>query len=566
MKDVPTETPAGLAFPALTKREDPRDCLISAKGLTLESLPPGARIGTSSLRRQAQLRHHRAGLASARSARQRGHALAKSGRGRIRRHRSRARGRHATGRARQSLRNYSARISCCPPWGRALWESRRAKMIEDTARLVAALNDPETRACVTAERALLHELEGGCQVPLGAWARLENGVLQLEACLFSPDGKECLRGESIGEIDDAEEIGKRLGKILRDAARNASWAWRALRRRKSLRMILKNAIGTDMDKSTQPLAGKRIVVTRAPEQSGEIDQLARKNGRRSSVSADGGIRRSGKLGIARCGAGPPRRIRLDFIHQPECGAILRSAAARAWQKHGFVLWQQPAMSPSWARQPQQAAVREGFHVDLRGPKSAPANRSPASLRRRFAATALLLPRSDRADDRLPNALRQAGARVTEVVAYRTAAPEKVDAAVLGQLRRGEVDAIVFASPSAFHNLCDLIPAADLCQASRSACNSPPSDPRRRARCANRASAWKSKRTNRPPRRLPMPSPSIISATPHGARPRMTFPVHRPRRLRRTEALRGFVRETHLSARTASSIPCSPARERMSALK
>jgi uroporphyrinogen-III synthase len=62
---------------------------------------------------------------------------------------------------------------------------------------------------------------------------------------------------------------------------------------------------------------------------------------------------------------------------------------------------------------------------------------------------------------LPNALRQAGARVTDVVAYRTAAPEKVDAAVLGQLRRGDVDVVVFASPSALHNLCDLVPAADL---------------------------------------------------------------------------------------------------------
>jgi hydroxymethylbilane synthase len=87
---------------------------------------------------------------------------------------------------------------------------------EVTAKLVAALNDPETHACVTAERALLHELEGGCQVPLGAWARLEKRALRLEACLLSPDGKEFLRGENIGEDVDAEEIGKQLGKILRE--------------------------------------------------------------------------------------------------------------------------------------------------------------------------------------------------------------------------------------------------------------------------------------------------------------------------------------------------------------
>ena len=82
----------------------------------------------------------------------------------------------------------------------------------DTARLVAALNDPETRACVTAERALLHELEGGCQVPLGAWARgSKMAIFQLDACVLSPDGKMPARRE-LGEIDDAEEIGKRLAK------------------------------------------------------------------------------------------------------------------------------------------------------------------------------------------------------------------------------------------------------------------------------------------------------------------------------------------------------------------
>jgi hydroxymethylbilane synthase len=87
----------------------------------------------------------------------------------------------------------------------------------ETSELVAALNDAETRSCVTAERSLLHELEGGCQVPLGAWARMENGELHIEARLLSPDGKECLPGELRGAAADAERIGLRLGKILKDA-------------------------------------------------------------------------------------------------------------------------------------------------------------------------------------------------------------------------------------------------------------------------------------------------------------------------------------------------------------
>lgn len=78
---------------------------------------------------------------------------------------------------------------------------------------------------------------------------------------------------------------------------------------------------------------------------------------------------------------------------------------------------------------------------------------------------VLLPRSDRGDDRLPSALREAGARVTEVIAYRTAAPESLDAGIVDRVRRADVDAIVFASPSAYHNLSDGIGAKQLAEVS-----------------------------------------------------------------------------------------------------
>jgi uroporphyrinogen-III synthase len=78
---------------------------------------------------------------------------------------------------------------------------------------------------------------------------------------------------------------------------------------------------------------------------------------------------------------------------------------------------------------------------------------------------VLLPRSDRADDRLPNLLRGVGAHVTEVVAYRTAVPESLDAAIVDRVQRGEVDAIVFASPSAYHNLSDVMGAKRLVELS-----------------------------------------------------------------------------------------------------
>ena len=86
-----------------------------------------------------------------------------------------------------------------------------------TSKIVASLDDAETRPCIEAERALLRELEGGCQVPLGAWARLENDELFIEACLLSPDGQDFLRDSQRGKPGDAERIGQQLGQALKEA-------------------------------------------------------------------------------------------------------------------------------------------------------------------------------------------------------------------------------------------------------------------------------------------------------------------------------------------------------------
>lgn len=111
-----------------------------------------------------------------------------------------------------------------------------------------------------------------------------------------------------------------------------------------------------------------------------------------------------------------------------------------------------------------AATSEGFRVD-----TVPKNHSGEALARELWGAIgdrkVLLPRSDRADDRLPNALRQAGAKVTEIVAYRTAAPDSLDPQTLKRIRDAEVDAIVFASPSAFRFLSKCIGAAELAELS-----------------------------------------------------------------------------------------------------
>ncbi len=216
MKDVPTETPAGLAFPAITRREDPRDCLISRSGRSLQHLPSGARVGTSSLRRQAQLRHLRADLQLADL---RGNVdtrlkklaagefdaivLAMAGVNRL----------GASGQITQVLET----DVMLPAVGQGALGIETRAADREVADLATALDDAETRACVAAERALLRALEGGCQVPLGAYARLHEGELHLEARVFSPDGAEFVRGEERGSAAAAEEVGNRLARVLIEA-------------------------------------------------------------------------------------------------------------------------------------------------------------------------------------------------------------------------------------------------------------------------------------------------------------------------------------------------------------
>ncbi|MGH9686105.1 MAG: hydroxymethylbilane synthase [Candidatus Acidiferrales bacterium] len=216
MKDVPTETPAGLAFPAITQREDPRDCLISRQGRTLKTLPFGARVGTSSLRRQAQLRHHRPDLEVADL---RGNVdtrinklgscefdaivLAMAGVNRL-------------GLAGKITQVLDEEIMLPAVGQGALGIETRSGDVE-TAGFVATLDHAETRACVTAERAVLRKLQGGCQIPLGALAHVRGDILYLEAAVFSPRGSEHVQSSEEGPVTDAALIGERLGASLLEA-------------------------------------------------------------------------------------------------------------------------------------------------------------------------------------------------------------------------------------------------------------------------------------------------------------------------------------------------------------
>jgi hydroxymethylbilane synthase len=213
MKDVPTETPPGLTLAAITRREDPRDCLISRHGSTLKILPNGARVGTSSLRRQAQLRHHRPDLdvvdlrgnVDTRLKKLEGGefdsvVLAVAGVSRL-------------GLAHKITEVLDEDVMLPAVGQGALGIETRADD-RPTFERVTTLTDTETSACVTAERALLEALQGGCQVPLGALGSLRGGELHLDAAVFSAAGSEYVRCSENGPPEQAREIGLRLAAAL----------------------------------------------------------------------------------------------------------------------------------------------------------------------------------------------------------------------------------------------------------------------------------------------------------------------------------------------------------------
>ena len=209
LKDLPTELPAGLVLAAVPEREDPRDAVV---GRPLADLPSGARVGTSSLRRAAQLRKLRGDL------------TVESVRGNLdTRLRKLDAGQYdaillaAAGLKRLGWGGRIAEILgpevMCPAVGQGALaiETRAAGPAFDAC---AALDHPATHAAVAAERGLLAALGGGCQVPIGAHATVDGGHLFLEAMVASPDGAELVRGTSEGAVGEAEMVGRKLGAEL----------------------------------------------------------------------------------------------------------------------------------------------------------------------------------------------------------------------------------------------------------------------------------------------------------------------------------------------------------------
>lgn len=213
MKDVPVEFPEGLHLAVICEREDPRDAFVSNTYKTIEDLPKGAKVGTSSLRRTCQIRTWRPDLEI----------------------------RDLRGNVNTRLRKldegeYDAIILACAGLIRLEFGDRIAEHLDPAFslpaigqgavgiecriddpfinELIAPLNHTETAIRVRAERAMNNRLEGGCQVPIGGYAELDGDTILLRGLVGRPDGTEMVRGEIAGRIEEAEFLGTTLADDL----------------------------------------------------------------------------------------------------------------------------------------------------------------------------------------------------------------------------------------------------------------------------------------------------------------------------------------------------------------
>jgi|TARA_B100000809_G_scaffold37948_1_gene33203 hydroxymethylbilane synthase len=213
MKDVPMELPTELGISVITKRENPLDALISKNGEKLADLPQGATIGTSSLRRSSQLLKYRGDFKI--------HPL---------------RGNVDTRLRKVEEGKYDAILLASAGLNRLGWANRITEEIshdillpamgqgalgietrlDDTKiyDLISTLNHEQTHYAVSAERSLVGRLDGGCQVPIGAYARVEKGLITLKGLVASLDGEIIYKLENVGPVDDAINIGQELGAQL----------------------------------------------------------------------------------------------------------------------------------------------------------------------------------------------------------------------------------------------------------------------------------------------------------------------------------------------------------------
>jgi len=432
LKDLPVDKAEGTEIGAVLGREEVRDALVARAGFTLDNLPAGAVVGTSSTRRKAQLLALRPDL------------VARPIRGNVEtRVRKVEEGEYdatllagagldrlgLAGRVSEWLD--TGRFLPAPGQGAIAVQCRASD--RTTLALLSAIDEPELRAATEAERGFLQALGGGCSAPIGAYATVGGGtapgrLVTLRARVMSPDGKRSV--EVVGSAGEPTEIATRLAERARAQGAEA----------------LLQAAGNAAPAS---LTGRRVVVTRNREESDELCK------RLEALGASALMLPLIRIEAEGAGAAAEEAIRalstfqwLVFTSANGVDHFLaRLAAEGAERGEGVASRLAKVRIAAVGRKTAEAVARWGLAVDL-----VPGEATGAALARElgerlaYKPARILLARAREGGEEITAILRGRGAEVVDLPVYRTVAAEPSDADVAAV--RGEFDAILFASGSA----------------------------------------------------------------------------------------------------------------------
>lgn len=414
LKDLPTELPRGLTLAAVPEREETADALVGAR---LTDLPPGACVGTSSLRRAAQLRALRPDLVIENIRGNLDTRLRKLDEGQY----------HAILLAAAGLRRLGwadriAELMAPEQMVPAVGQGALAIETRDEGaalELCRVLEHAPTRAAVTAERALLAGLGGGCQVPIGAHARMgEDGMLHLRAVVAHPEGHTILRHELSGPAGEAQQLGEDCARVLLDAG---------------ARVILRQVYG-----DAPPLAGLRILNTRPADQAAPLSLKLR------TLGAE--VVELPAIELEPLDFEPAGEDAYDWI-------VFTSANAVRYYWRGAPA--KPAPAKICAIGPATAAALDalGHKADLVAEQHQAEGVAAALAETGIEGKRVLLPAALATRDVLPRELSAMGALVTTLPVYRNIIPAGLETAAQALFSEGaRPHWVVFTSPSTVKNL------------------------------------------------------------------------------------------------------------------
>jgi hydroxymethylbilane synthase len=416
LKDLPTEEPDGIVLGAVCLREDARDCLVTREGRTLAQLPAGAVVGTSSLRRAAQLKAVRPDL-EVRSIRGNVDTRVRK----VREGEYDAALLAAAGIRRLGLEDavteWLEPASMLPAPGQGALAVQCRAGDEPVLALLAAIEDPETRSEATAERAFLRALGAGCTAPVGAHATATDpGHVRLQALVASVDGAEVVRVSGEGP---AEEVGETLARDVLSAGADR---------------IL------DVIRAGGPLAGRRIVLTRPRRQAGALASALAARG--ATVVEVPLVEIAPLEDMSALDAALASIQGYDWIIFTSANGV--AAVADRLGARRPPTTRVAAVGPATADAVARLGVEPAFVPDVFAAEEIAAGLGP------IAGSRILVPQADIAPSDLAVELRARGAGVEAVAAYRTL-PREPTSDEVAEVERG-ADAIVIASGSAARSL------------------------------------------------------------------------------------------------------------------